>query len=256
MKRSMLKFLPILLCTVVLFSACAKVPRLEGENGIYTYEKGGVSYVPAPSYYEAIGYRDGTEVARIKQKGQDDLLLYPIEGIDVSKMITTANCEIFCAVGVTMPTLRQMQPNKLNVCRTVEITYQLQEITDQADIEALVSVYEDTRGFERSIEMDGMKAERYDLKFESSKYPGIYYCLTYWRFTEDVLIYVLIDDFENFEVLYPNVEVTTETYEDEKYAVYHFGKNILYNRDTGLCYPAGDVIEKYLQGTVGQESAQ
>jgi hypothetical protein len=168
-------------------------------------------------------------------------------------MITTAHCEVFCAVGTTMPTLAQMAPTKIHVCRTVELTYQLAVIENAAEIAALVDTYENTRGFKKSIEMDGMTVERYDLKFESATYPGIYYCLTYWRFPEDVLIYELIEDFDNFEILYPNATVTTEAYEDEKYAVYNFGKNIIYNRTTGLCYPAGEIIENYLRGPVQEE---
>lgn len=253
MKRFLLRILPLVLGALMLFSACAKPPEFERENGVYAYEKGGVSYVPAPMYYEAIGFKEGSEIARIKQKGLEDILMYPIEGVDPSSMITTANCEVFCAVGVTMPTLGEMAPTKINICRTVEITYQLAVIENAAEIAALVEVYENTRGFKKSIEMDAMTVERYDLKFESETVPGIYYCLTYWRFPEDVLIYELIDDFESFEILYPNAEVTTDTYEDEKYAVYNFGKNIIYNRTTGLCYPAGEVIENYLRGPVQED---
>lgn len=248
MKKTWFRLLPLLLCAMMLFSGCAKLPKLEYEDGVYTNQKTGISYLTASVCYEAISFKEDSEVARIERKGVDDLLMYPINGVDSAKMLASADYEVFYAVGTTLPTLAQMNPETVYICKTADMTYSIASITAKADISYLIEVYQGTKGFSKN-EIDGSPTkERYDLKFESSSYPGIYYCLTYWQFEEDVLVYELIDDFNDFEITYPNAEVSTEEYKDEKYAVYNFGTALLYDRATGLCYPAGDTVAKYLSG--------
>ena len=91
-----------------------------------------------------------------------------------------------------------------------------------------------------------LSKEVYDLKFRSNAYPGIYYCVTYWQFEEDVLVYEEIEDANDFTITYPGVEVYTEEYKGDLYAVYNFGRGILYDRITKLCYPVGDIVWNYI----------
>ena len=252
MKKLFLRVLPLLLCLVMLLSSCAKLPKMEYRDGVYTNQKNGIRYQSAPAYYEAVALSGDEAVARIIQ-GDNELLVYEIAGVEPENMLASANYEVFCAVGTTLPELGELDVDKVLVCKTAEMTYELATVASERDIAELVGAYCNFVGFDMSEIDVGLEKERYDLKFSSNTLPGVYYCLTYWEFEDEVLVYEVIDDFENFEKTYPDVEVTTEEYKGEKYAVYHFGANILYNRSTKLCYPAGDVVAKYLLGEAETE---
>lgn len=247
MKKRFVTLLSLLACASLLLASCAKLPKMEYENGVYTNAKTGIRYTAAPAYYEAIALEGEEAVARVMQK-DNELLMYQMKGVAPEKMLASANYEVFCAVGTKLPELGEMDVERVLVCQTAGKTYELATLSSERDIAELVGAYCNFAGFDANEIDVGLQKERYDLKFSSKTVPGVYYCLTYWEFADEVLVYEVIDDFESFEKTYPDVEVTTEEYKGEKYAVYHFGTNILYNRATGLCYPAGDIVAKYLQG--------
>jgi len=246
MKKRLLRVGALLLTVLMLMTSCAKLPKMKYENGIYTHPKTGVSYVPAPSYYQAIALDEDAEIARIVQKGIEDVVLYAVSGVDTKTMLTSDTYETFCAEGTTLPTLSQMKPEVAYVCQTIELTWALAEIRNAAELETLIGTVEEQKGFPAG-EIDAMLSkEVYDLKFRSDAHPGLYYCVTYWQFESEVLIYEEIDSANDFPITYPNVEVTTELYKGDLYAVYHFGRGILYDRVTKCCYPAGEIVENYI----------
>ena len=247
MKKLFLRTIPMLLCAVMLFSSCSKLPEFAYKDGAFVNEKTGISYLPAGDNYEAIALQSDKEVARIIQKGMDDIVMYPISGIDSEKMLTNELYEVFYAEGTKLPTLWEMDPEQMHICRTVTLTYSLATVTSAAELEELIDIYRNGKGFSENEIDVGLDKERYDLKFQSSAYEGIYYCLIYWEFEDEVLVYEVIEDFDDFEITYPDAEVTTEEYKGEKYAVYHFGTSLIYDRTTKTCYPVGDLLSKYLQ---------
>lgn len=244
----------LLVCTALLTS-CSRVPTMKYKDGMFTNPRTRITYQQAPAYYEAVA-RSSDSVAKIDGEKVDDLLLYPISGMDRSQWLCGEDYSVFYAEGITLPALWEMGTNSVLICKTDEQTASLAEIGSLIAIERLVDTYRKGVWFDYA-EMDGTEEMvRYDLKFVSSTYKGLQYDLTYWSMDEDAKIYVPIQNESGFEVLYPGVEVTTETYEytdkngeskTELLAVYNFGKHLLYDRWTGRCYPIDDVIEKALQ---------
>ena len=247
MKRYIQRLLPLLLGAFILLSSCSSLPELSYRDGVYTDKKSGISYTHAPAYYEAISYTQDTEIGKLAEGA--GVLVYPIKGVDPAKMICTKNYEILCAVGNTMPELWDMNLTKLHICKTVIASYALAEVTDAAVLEKIAEIYGGT-AFPASEIAAGLKNEKFDLKFESTNLPGVYYCLIYQRFEEDVLIYEDIEDPDTFVSSYPNAQVSVHAYEDGSgsyYAEYNFGKEILYNRSTDSCYALGDTLISYME---------
>ncbi len=223
---------------------------MQYQNGTYIHPVNGVIYSRAPDYYEAISFEQDNPVANLVQAG--DILTYEISGIDPKQMICTVYYEVLCAKGITLPEkLSAFGPSKASVCKTVEMTVSLASITDAEELATLVACLESVPGFAQSEIDVALSKDRYDIKFESASYAGLYYCITYWRFDEDVLVYEVISDPDNFEKTY-DVEVTTEEYKGEWYAVYHFGTELLFDRVTGLCYAVDDTVSKHLDGVAGE----
>ena len=83
---------------------------------------------------------------------------------------------------------------------------------------------------------------RYDIVFAD---VYLSYYLDYLQFEHEVQVWEVVTDVAAAESAYPGIEVTFETYKNETYAVYHFGKHIMYNRETGRCYPVNEVLAPY-----------
>jgi hypothetical protein len=245
MKKLLSRTLPLLLCAITLLTSCAKAPKMTYADGVFTVDGMGVRFEAAPAYYEAKAYAESRPVARLEQGDMDDLIFYEIDGISPEKMISSANHELFCAAGTKLPELWEMSAVRAYVCQTASVTYSLATVEGDKALASLIDPYQNGVSFLAKEIEAGLSMTKYDLKFESPLYPGIYYCLTYWQFNRDVLIYQDIEDPNAFTALYPGVEVTVKPYEkaeDGYYAEYNFGKYILHNRTTGKCWPIGDTV--------------
>ncbi len=261
MKTKFLRLLSVLLLlTACLMAAsCKKAPLMREENNIFTVGELG-SYQPAPLCYEAKTIVQDAALARLPQGELGDILFYRIEGVDPSEMIASQDHELFCALGTTLPKLWEMDAEQLTVAKTESITYALATLSDRTALNALISAYQNGAAFSAADIEKGNSYKKYELKFESKKYAGIYYCLAYREYAEDVLVYQVIEDTSDFDVLYPDVKVSTEEYtytEDgvekvEYYAVYNFGKYLLHDRETDNCVAIDDTLAKLLGA--GEES--
>lgn len=246
MNKNLFRAAMLLLCIVTLFSSCGKPPKLEVENGNYTNKKSGVTYLRAPLNYEAVSIVKDKTVARVAQDKLDDIILYEIENTAPEALLATEDYELFYAKGTTLPTLWEMQPNKALISQTGTISFATASIEDGADVAALVALYQNGVSFSKDEIDVGLTPKRYDLKFASAAYPAFYYTLTYWRFTENVEVWESVDDANNVTPTYTGIEMTVVEEDGETYAVYNFGKEILYDRTTGKCYAVGDTVAKYL----------
>ena len=147
-----------------------------------------------------------------------------------------------------------MNVSQVYICQTKAITAQIASVTAKADVDALVALTQNGVAFPKDkVSMEQSKGHYY-LKFVSTDYPALYYCLEYLVFEEEVLVYERIRDAASFTPKYVGVDVT---YEDNEYeengelyvehlAVYHFGKHIVYDRSAGVCYPAGSIFDAYM----------
>lgn len=245
--KKILRFATLLLSLLLL---CSCTTSLDYKEGKYVNPKTNVSYVAAPTPYQAIAYSP-EKVAKVKQKGLDDVLLYAIEGMDGEKWLCSADYAVFYADTEKLPTLWEMNIAKVYVNQTINLSYTVASFTDAEVISALQSIYREGASFPASELEEGLKFDTYDLVFESET---LRYCLTYRQYEQEILIYEAIDDPTNFTPRYAGVEVTTEDYRYvkdgvemvEHLAVYHFGHALMYNRESGICYPVGELVSDYL----------
>lgn len=258
MKRTFMRTLPLLLCALMLLCSCTKkAPEMTYRDGVFSVNGLSVQYEAAPVYYEAKAYVQDRPIARLEQGEMDDLIFYEISGVAPEKMISSANYELFCAVGTELPKLWEMSATVAHICQTTGATYSLATVEGEKALASLIDPYQNAPAFPAKEIDVGLSKTKYDIKFESPLYPGIYYCLTYWQFEKDVLIYQVIENVNSFETLYADVEVTTEEYRytengEEKveyYAVYNFGRYILHNRADGSCRAIGATIANALENS-------
>jgi len=245
-KRNLFRMLVLLMTAVLLLASCAKLPELDYTNGAFVNEKSGVSYLAAPMTYKARNHVENGEIAKIPHTKTEDMILYSIEKIDPEKYLSNDEGQLFYNSTLTLPALWEMGVEQINVVSSATVQYSIVSVTDANDVASIVSAYQSGVHFpsdEISLELT---PKRYDLEFESSTYPAFYYTLTYWSFPTEVLVYEVIESQESFSSSYNGIEVTFESFEDELYAVYHFGKTLLYDRLTGECYPIGDAVAKHL----------
>lgn len=242
MKFRFLRIFALAFSLLMLLASCSKVPALELKEGdVYVNKKTKISYTNTSTCYRANAY-SAEPTARIKLKNMEEKLLYSIDGMDGSKWLCDSDYMVYCAEGEKAPELWEMNISKVYINKTVNASYTVASILEPADIQALINVYQNGRSFAYEDLDDGLAFKRYDLVFADEH---LSYYLIYLQYEQDVLFYDVIDDPDNFTVQYPGVEVTTEEYKGEYYAVYNFGKHLMYNRETGLCYPVSDTLNAY-----------
>jgi len=175
-----------ILATLLLISCSASIITLKYEDGHMINKRLGLSYIAAPLNYqpvsvgEAYGYYE-----------KADLTLYEIKGLDPKKWLTEeytgASTTVFYSEDITLPSLRELQANKILVCLEGEVIYSLATVEEIDLINKVIDVFETGNSVEWPL-IDSI--HRYELKFYSEdNYPHIYYNLSYGEFPEGKFIY-------------------------------------------------------------------
>ena len=246
MKIRLLKGLTLCFALILLLGSCSRVPTMKMKDGVYVNKKTKISYTQVSSCYRANEYVDKA-VAKIKPKEGHEIILYSIAGMDGKKWLCNEDFSVYCAVGETPPELWEMTILEVFINKTVNASYTLQKITKPEEIAALIAAYQtgpsfDYRDISHADVTQKPNPTRYDIVFADT---ALSYYLDYLQFEEEVQVWELVTDPAQAEGLYPGVEVTFESYKGETYAVYHFGKHIMYNRETGRCYPVNEILAPY-----------
>ena len=256
MKQRLICFCLSLLCLSLLLTGCRK-KTLEltyyPESGNYYDSKNDVTYLRAELYYEALSLRRDLPVAHIPNKKMDDTILYQIEGAEPTEMLANEYFEIYYTQDMTLPTLAEMKVDRIYVGSVVEgaiMDLAVATIEDAEDIDAVISCYQSGPFFHEENRFDeGTVTDAYRLRFTSLQHPAFCYRLSYYQYAEDVLIYEQIESEELHTPTYSGVGMHFMEHSGQLYAVYNFGKNIVYDHVTGNCYAAGDTIAKHLSTT-------
>ena len=226
MKKRVTLILSLILAMTV-FCSCAL--NLNEKDGNLVDSKNGITYLSAPICFEPS--RTETEVyAKCKSL---KLELYPVTGQPTSDWLS----ELYEGIGglwyadtITLPTLETFGADKVYICIEEVITTALGQITEKADIDALIDAF--VSGEARDIPTSG---KSYKLKFESEEYPGIYYNLLY--------ILTSHEESELDENGNPIIEIIDgEKVELTKYVYGHY----IYDRSTRRCVDIGEILEKYI----------
>ena len=248
MKKNLFLRLSWLLFAAVLFcSACApSVPALEPKGDDFEDSKSGTVFRLAPRCYQPVSVTEEVR-SRIPHKKGDDLLLYAVEGLDPSKWLASTDKDLFYATDrVTLPALWEMQVQRVTVNRLQSPGAILAQPTADETAE-LIRTYREGISFSSESYFPEV-SESYEVHFfGGGDFSGLEYRLLYLRYSSEVLLTEPIADAENFTHTYPGVPVTTELYDGELFAVYHFGTEILYNEATGTCCMAGELLQNLLK---------
>ena len=176
----------LLLACALLLISCGGSVKLTYENGQLINKAKHLAYTPAPLNYEPTAI--GEEYAVY---GKTATPLFEIIGLDPKEWLTEANTgsttTVFYGSGITLPTLREMDPDELYVCINGAITYAQSTVRDKAAIDAMIDLFETGEQVDWPL-TDSVRI--YELKFRSTKgWPCIYYNLTFGEFPEGKFLY-------------------------------------------------------------------
>lgn len=242
MKMRFLKVLSLCFALILLLASCSKVPTMKMKDGVYVNKQNKTSYTHVSACYRANGYVDNP-VAKIEPKDGQEIILYSVSGMDGKKWLCDENFMVYCAVGENPPALWEMTVSEVYINKTVNASYTVQKIVDEGKIAKLIDAYQNgpSLDYEDIAHADVTvkpNPKRYDIVFADT---SLSYYLDYLQFEHEVQVWEEADN----STAYPGVEMTLETYKGETYAVYHFGKHLMYNRETGRCYPVSEVLAPY-----------
>ncbi|MBR5123750.1 MAG: hypothetical protein IKU90_01355 [Clostridia bacterium] len=179
-RKSLLILLATVLCALSL--ASCKTTLKPGENGLYD-DKNKISYSHASTVYEATALVK--EYGKLALSSKESYVLYTIPGADPTEILATEDYNIVYAEGVTMPTLVEMAPTVIHVCVDSDTVREVGSVTEVADVISLVQAY--TKG-ESMAYPAAAPLRSYTVRFESTKYTGFFYTLTYVEYATDVEI--------------------------------------------------------------------
>ncbi len=153
-------------------------------TNLYTDRYTGISYTNAPSVYEPMAL--SKEYARWKSPG-GRVVFYEIEGMDPSLWLAEEGKTVFYSTEVTLPTLSQMEPNRILICVEETLTVAIAEITEPEEISALIDIWENGE----AVPYPGTTPKAtYRIKFQSELYPGLLFSLIYVEYDNgDRLLY-------------------------------------------------------------------
>lgn len=175
--------LALLLCASLLVSCGDSLASFQYKNGKYAVGKD--VYLPADLIYEPtyVG-----EAYAFYKRG--NITLYRIGDNDPSLWLTeeyvSGMTTVFHAESIILPTLADLDAEKVIVCRSGEITVALFDITDKETIRTLTDLYE--QGEEADMPLTDADVE-YELKFYSPDWPQIYMNLSCLQYGEDMYLY-------------------------------------------------------------------
>lgn len=181
--RKIALLLTVLLCLGTQVACGESLPSFKSKNGKYTVGKN--VYVSSPLMYEPTSV--GEAYAYYKRS---DLTLYRIGEYDPALWLTeeyvSGLTTVFHAESITLPTLGELDAEKIIVCQSESIVVGLFEIEDRDLIRALTDLYENG---ERVVLPVTYPDTEYELKFYSDSWPQIYMNVTCEKYGDELYLY-------------------------------------------------------------------
>ena len=226
--KTVISFLSLLLA-ILMCASCTSgenVFSYNSENGAVVDQKTGTEYLAASSYEAK--KRSAEPYATVMLGGAINTPLYLVGDEDPIKLLCDEDEIIYCSSSVTLPTLPEMNPNKIYICEGRDGDFASASIDGADEIAEIIDTYMNGE----SIVYPATGAESiYSLKFSSDEYPSSYYSFLYIEYSEEVYSYG--DD---------GVDRPC-------------GKNFFYNRFEGRFVPAGDLISRHFLDNIEPEDS-
>ena len=223
--------LPAVVCTLlafaVFFSSCSWLHRVTFTGNVYQDTKTGLTYRALSNAYEPVSRGDAYATVRI---GDISHTLYRITDLEPGAFLSSAYNDVYCREDLSVPELADWAPSTVYVCTTTnvvvaELTLR-RENADQGEvIDQLVRAYAEEEAVSYPTWADA--SVNRTLRFASERIPGLYYCLRYYEFTEDIYT-VRTDEAGNREEV-------------------NLGRYFLYNRFESRCVPVDDTLHRLLE---------
>ncbi len=209
MKRifSFFLLMAILLTSISLFS-CGK--KLKIKDGYYYCEQNDVTYQMVDFEYVPVAI--GKEYATFKDINIE-YKLYEIQGAAPEKWLSTADGNLFCAVGEKIPTVSEMNVDGILVCYEQTHVVALATIRNSAEIS---SILDDFANGDVVKFPDAEIDQSLKLRFTSAEYPWLYYSLTYVEYATDVCEYDEPGDLNSYKYREVSDDVKVSTYSKYK----------------------------------------
>ncbi len=177
----------VMLGTTVCLGGCKR--KLDSSGMSIIDRKSGASYRYMPAYIgPAERSKKAYASATISGAKQD---LYTIRGLDASEWLCTEWGDVLYSGSDRILTITDFEPSKAYICNaegTVNIA--LVEISG-ADLDAIVKCWADGEAAEYPL---SDPSNAYLVRFESEKYPGLYYTVSALEYGSTVYLYSKYED--------------------------------------------------------------
>ena len=171
-----------LVLPVLMLAGCAR--KLESEGMRIIDKKTGSSYSFMPAYLEPAA-RSKKVYAKATLSGAEQSL-YTISGLEPSEWLCTEWGDILYSGTDIIASLYTFDPVRAYICDT-EGTVSIALVAITGDDVALMR--DRWTGGANEGDVVGKPVNTYVVKFESEKYPGIYYCLSLHEYADKVYFY-------------------------------------------------------------------
>ncbi len=247
--RFVLRAATLLLAICALLSACSSKTRvIKYEGGIYTDEKGDVSYVRVDGCYMPVS--TGEKYAEIKLK-YETIELYSVTGLKETEWLAAKDGTLYRSESVKTPTLEEMKINKIDFCVETTVIVRRFSVSDENAIADLIRACGE---MEKITLVNRTYKNLFKLILVSEAYPELYYTVNYVEYADDVHIHKEIENENDVEGITPYDGVTYEVYSEEDsdgvlrwYADCNYGKCFIYNAYDRKYAPVFDLFDGFIE---------
>jgi|GEM_PF-2560548 len=174
----------LVLISIVAAASCANADlvTLKYADGMLVSKSAKLTYKPLPLTFEPAEVMEEYAVYK-------DTILYALKGMDPTKWISEKYegiATVFCAEDIYIPTLSEFGADRIIICLYEELTLGIHEIKDADIIAQVIDMFENGEEVEWPLINS---IGRYQIKFASPDYPGLYFNLEYGLFEEGAFIY-------------------------------------------------------------------
>ena len=205
MKKIISVFLLVaMMLTAFNLAACGNSMKIK--DGNYYCSQNGVTYQMTPFEYVPVAI--GKEYATFKGNGME-YKFHEIQGATPEKWLSTADGNLFCALGEKLPSLTEMESNGIMVCYEQTKVIALTTIRNAKEINSVINDFEKGNAVKFP---DAETEQHYKLRFMSEKYPWLYYSLNYVEYAVDICEYDEPADMSSYKYRDVSDSVDVSTY--------------------------------------------
>ena len=187
MKKSKLICLVLVMLSCALLLCSCGVHKLTvNDNDTYTDRKTGVTYRPLSACYEPASL--GEEYASFKVK-KVTTMLHVIGELPVENYLGSVYYGVYANENLQIPTFEEMEINRALIYSTggstiPSLTLEADDEKETALLHSLADAY--LNGARVSYPSYQTSTASYTVRFAASNLPGLYYCMTYIEYAEDI----------------------------------------------------------------------